>query len=258
MLLLFWLLLFFIAACVCLLVLALWQWNVYNRYRGSRAVTCPEIHRQVAVGFDALHAAVTDLNATKPDVRLADCTRWPERADCGQECVPEALRAEPYTQGEADLPKTKKIYHIPVVIAAAAAWVLGMLWHSESLFRARWMEALGLSVPSMRQIVEWWAPHLLSAAVPLLFAYGVAWLMERTGRKGLWAGILTSTLLWISLAVATLLSGSLTGISGDLLKLEAGYTFLASVAIGAIIGGLMGKLVESAFAEKRVASPSVS
>ena len=254
MLSLFWLLLFIVSACLFLLVLALWQWGVYNRYRGSRAVTCPEIHRQVAVSFDPLHAAITDLSNVKPKVRLADCTRWPMRKDCGQECIPEALRTEPYTKGEAQPPKVKRIYHVPVVIAAAAAWVLGMLWHSEALFRAHWAGALGLSESNLRQIVEWWTPHLLSVAVPLLFAYGVAWLLACIGQRGVWVGILLSSFLLISIAVAVLLSGSLAGISEDLLWLEAGYSTLASIVIGATIGGLSGKLTESAFEEKREAS----
>jgi hypothetical protein len=257
MLLVFWFLLFFGSACFFLLALALSGWEIYNQYRGSRAVTCPETHRQVAVGFDALHAAVTGLSATKPALRLSACTRWPENADCGQECIPDALRAGPYRQGEVDLPKTKKIYHLPVLIAAFAAWVFGAAWHSEYLFRQRWMEALGLSEPTMRQIVEWWTPHLLSVAILLLFAYGVAWLLACTGRKGLGPGILTSTLLWASLTVATLLSTGLSGISGDLLKLEASYAFLASIVIGAIVGGLTGRLVEAAFEENREVSAPV-
>lgn len=257
MLLLFWLLLFLFGAFLFLLVLALWQSGVFDRYRGSRAVTCPEINRQVAVKFDALHAAVTDLIAVKPHVLLADCTRWPERANCSRECIPEALRAEPYTKGEVGPPKMKKIYHLPVLIAASAAWVLGAIWHSDAFFRARWMEALGMSVPSMRQMVQWWSPHVLSVAVLLLFAYGVAWLLAVSGQKGLRSGILISIFLWIALCVAILLTGSLAGISEHFLRLEAAYTILASIVIGASIGGLTGKLMESNFEERRAAKAPV-
>ncbi|MBZ5682760.1 MAG: DUF1761 domain-containing protein [Acidobacteriia bacterium] len=250
MLLVLWLLLFLAVASLVLLMPTLWGREIYNHYRGSRAVTCPETRRQVAVSFDALHAAVTGLSAPKPALRLSACTRWPTRANCGQECIPEALRAGPYTQGEVDLSTTKKIYHLPVLIASFVAWVLGAFWHSEFLFRERWMEALGLSDARLRQIVEWWAPHLISVAVPLLFSYGVAWLLACSGRKGLRSGILASTFLWVLLTVATLPSAVWAGISRDLLLLEAGYTFLASIAIGAIVGGLTGKLIEPAFQEK--------
>ena len=39
----------------------------------------------------------------------------------------------------------RRVVHLPVLLAGAAAWVLGMAWHSEYLFRPRWMMALGLS-----------------------------------------------------------------------------------------------------------------
>jgi Protein of unknown function (DUF1761) len=246
---LFWLLLFLVGAYLFLLMPVLWGREIYNHYRGSRAVTCPETHQQVAVSFDALHAAATGLSG-QPNLRLAECTRWPMRADCGQECMPEAQQTGPYTKGEVDLPKTKKIYHLPVLIAAFAAYVLGALWHSQYIFREQWREAVGLSRTELQQILWWRTPHLLSLAAPLLFAYGVAWLLAWRGRKGVWQGIITSTFLWVALVVASLASTGWAGISVDLLKMEVAYTFLASVAIGAIIGGLSGKLVEPAFEEK--------
>ena len=97
MLLVFWLLLFLIAASLILLMPALWGLAIYQRYTGSRAVTCPENGRQVAVSFDAVHAAITGLGGHS-ELRLTDCTRWPERMDCGQECISQASHTEAYRQ----------------------------------------------------------------------------------------------------------------------------------------------------------------
>lgn len=55
------------------------------RYRGARVITCPENQRTAGVQLDALRAAVTSFG--KSDLRLSACSRWPERAGCGQECV---------------------------------------------------------------------------------------------------------------------------------------------------------------------------
>jgi len=241
----FWLLLFVVGACFVLLMPALWGREIYTHYRGSRAVTCPETHRQVAVSFDAIHAALTGLSG-KCDLRLGDCTLWPARIHCDQKCIPEAERTASYTQGEVELPKTKKIYHIPVVIAAFAAWVFGAVWHAQYLFRPRWSDAFGLSQPELRQMVRWWSPHLLSVAVCFLFAYGVAWLLTCRGRRGTWKGIITSICLWAAVAAAGLIFRGWTGIPEDVLRIEISYTFLASVAIGAIVGGLSGKLIAPA------------
>lgn len=57
-----------------------------RRYRGKMLVQCPETEATVAVDVDDGHVAASALLG-KPELRLKDCTRWPERADCGQDCL---------------------------------------------------------------------------------------------------------------------------------------------------------------------------
>lgn len=237
---------FLLFAAIYLSLPALWMREMHHAYSAPRPVTCPETHRQVAVTIDAKHAALTRLRGT-PEFRLSDCTRWPARAKCRQECLPEALRNKPYTKGEVNPSKTaRQIYHLPVLLAAFAAWYVGMLWHSHYLFRARWGEALGLTPAQVKQLVLWYSPHLLSIAACLLFAYGVAWLQIWLKRRGFWQGILSSTLLWAALTLVCL--PSTMGLPRDLLVIEAGYTLVATIVVGAIIGSLSGKLVLPAMA----------
>jgi hypothetical protein len=243
MMLLYLFLFVLIGVCLVFLLPALWGRAIYRTFTGTRAVTCPETKQAVAVRFDALHAAVTGIQG-KSDLRLADCTRWPERAGCDQACLEEACHTAPYTKGEVAPPKAKNIYHLPVLLAAFAAWLLGLVWHSEYLFRARWLSALGVNGPVYRRVVEWLSPHLLSLAVPLLFAYGVAWLLAVRGQKGVRIGMLAGAFLWSVLGLAALLGTEVAGLPRDLLWIEVVYTLLASVLVGAIIGGLEGKMVE--------------
>jgi hypothetical protein len=60
--------------------------RAYFRFRGKRVITCPETHKpeavDVAVGEAALGAFLSE-----PTLRLKQCSRWPERQDCGQECL---------------------------------------------------------------------------------------------------------------------------------------------------------------------------
>jgi hypothetical protein len=60
---------------------ALWIVGSWIRYRGTRLVTCPENQRPAGVR----------LGATPPwrwgSLRLSACSRWPEKAGCGQECL---------------------------------------------------------------------------------------------------------------------------------------------------------------------------
>jgi len=55
-------------------------------YRGARVVVCPENRAIVSVGVDSAHAAFS-ASQGRIDLRLDSCTRWPEKAGCGQECL---------------------------------------------------------------------------------------------------------------------------------------------------------------------------
>ena len=239
MLFLIWLVLCLVAVCLIFFLPAIWRHEIYRRYSGARLVSCPENHQSAAVDIDLHHAAATGMHG-RPDLRLCDCTRWPERAKCAQGCLSQAVHAEPYTPAEPRL-RRKQIYHLPILLAAFAAWCLGALWHSQYVFRPQWADALGLPYAQVRQIVWWLSPHLLTAAVCLLFAYGVAWLLAVRHRKGVLQGLLTALLLCAAVAAAT--SWGLANLPRDLLVIEAGYIVLAVLTVGAIVGGLYDKLV---------------
>ena len=236
MLVLLWVLLFLVGACLILLMPAIWGKQIYSTYREPRTVNCPETHSPVSVRFNALRAAITGLSG-HPNLRLRDCTRWPERADCEQDCIPDAEGNTPSQDVAADPAPARRIPHLPVLIAAAAAWVLGMAWHSEYLFRAKWMAALNLSDRQTRDLAELWSPHLISVAACLLFAYGVAWVINWLGTRTLLLGIRVSVSLWLVLAAAIMVATRST-LPGELLWIEGPYTFLAALLMGAIIGGV--------------------
>lgn len=63
-----------------------WFVPAWRRWRGKRVITCPETNEPQTVELDAKHAALTAFGAS-PELRLESCTRWPERQDCGQECL---------------------------------------------------------------------------------------------------------------------------------------------------------------------------
>jgi len=238
----FYLLLLLLAACVVLLMPAIWLREIFLQYRDPRAVECPETHRQVAVRFDALRAAMRGLGGT-PSLRLSDCTRWPERGDCGQECIPEALRHHAFTEGEVARPRTKQLYHLPVLIAAWVAWLLGVGWHSEYFFREPWRTGLHIDPRAWIDVTEWLSPHLLSVGMSLLFAYGVAAVLMRTHQRGTWHGMLIAAVLWLAMGIAVLLTTGVAGIPLVLLQSELVFTLISSVVIGAIVGGLEGRMV---------------
>jgi hypothetical protein len=239
MLFLIWLALCLVAVSLILLIPALWRRATYKRYSGWRLVTCPENQQSAAVSLDGRHAAATGMHGC-PDLRLCDCTRWPERLKCGQACLSQAVQADPYRPGEVKL-GTKPIHHLPIVLAAFAAWCLGAVWHSQYVFRTQWTEAIGLTYAQIRQIRWWYSPHLLTAAACLLFAYGVAWLLAVCHRKGVLQGVLMSVLLSGAVVGASWIG--MARLPHALLVIEAGYVVLATFIVGAIVGGMYDKLV---------------
>ncbi|SPF43439.1 conserved exported hypothetical protein [Candidatus Sulfotelmatobacter kueseliae] len=67
--------------------------RAYFGYRGKRLITCPETQTTAAVNVAAGEAALGAF-LTEPTLRLEDCSRWPERQDCGQECL-QQVEADP-------------------------------------------------------------------------------------------------------------------------------------------------------------------
>lgn len=74
-----------LAAAIVVFVAARF-FRAWLRYRGDRVITCPENQQPAGVRVDARHAAETQLLSV-PDLRLETCSRWPEKAGCGQECL---------------------------------------------------------------------------------------------------------------------------------------------------------------------------
>jgi hypothetical protein len=60
--------------------------GAFLKYRGTRVITCPENREPAAVEVDVKHAAASAA-AGDIDLRLKSCSRWPEKRDCGQECL---------------------------------------------------------------------------------------------------------------------------------------------------------------------------
>src|SRR5689334_8242766 len=76
-----------IALVLVLAGFAAWRvGRIWWKWHGRRAITCPDSHEPAGVSLDVRHAAATALKGD-PELRLARCSRWPEKFDCGQDCL---------------------------------------------------------------------------------------------------------------------------------------------------------------------------
>ena len=62
--------------------------RAFLRARGKRLVTCPETHCAAAVELDAKGAALKAFRGGNY-LHLQNCSRWPEKQDCAQDCLTE-------------------------------------------------------------------------------------------------------------------------------------------------------------------------
>jgi hypothetical protein len=76
-----------------LAVVCTMAFRAYLRYRGKRVITCPETENPAAVHVDVANVA-REAVFGKHHLRLDQCSRWPERQNCGQECLSQ-IEADP-------------------------------------------------------------------------------------------------------------------------------------------------------------------
>ena len=66
--------------------------TILYKYRGQRVIVCPENRQHAGVELDVRRVLATGL-VSEPRLQLSSCSRWPERAGCGQECLSQIAAA---------------------------------------------------------------------------------------------------------------------------------------------------------------------
>jgi hypothetical protein len=238
MLFLFWSLLVLTGACLFLLMPALLGWPVYARYRGVRVLTCPQTHGSATVRLDALHAATTAVFATEK-LRLAACSLWPERAACAQGCIGDAVALPAVVRITAKPPAIEalaRINYVAVLVSAAAYWLVGAFWYSHYMFRETWMQLMGYSDASVKEMVLLSVPQVETLLWSLCYAFLMAWIIEGTRRHSARLGAEVGFLLWIPVWIGIVATILYRGLPIQLVWIHADAALIASLIAGFIIG----------------------
>jgi hypothetical protein len=89
-----------IAVFVVAVATAILAGRAWLKYRGARVIVCPENHQPAGVALDVGHAVgyamghPADFSLWKGGgLRLSSCSRWPEKAGCGQQCLSQIQAA---------------------------------------------------------------------------------------------------------------------------------------------------------------------
>jgi hypothetical protein len=235
MLFLFWFLLVLAGSCLFLLVPALYGRTIYDRYRGVRAVICPQTHAPALVRFDALRAAMTGV-FDHERLRLAACSLWPERMHCDQACIPDAAAFQWPVFRERTWAEQTGIHFLAVLGAAAAYWLINAAWYSHYLFRSAWMQLMGYSEEQVREMILLSIPQVFTAVWSLCFCCVLAWMITSYDRRGVVKGIEAGFLAWMPVLLAIVVVVVYRGLPTELVPIYASSTLIASLVAGAILG----------------------
>jgi hypothetical protein len=139
--------------------------TLWWKFRGQRVIICPENHAAAGVVVDSRHAAWTGATHL-PQLRLSECSRWPEKQGCGQECLSQIEGA----------PEDCMVQHILVKWYAGKACACCGRPISEILpgaSKPALLLADGVSV-EWGEIAAELVPATLAAAKPICFACHMA------------------------------------------------------------------------------------
>jgi hypothetical protein len=238
MLFLFWFLLVLAGSCLFLIMPLILGWPIYAQYRGTRTIVCPQTHGHAVVRIDSLHALLTTIFASEK-LRLATCSLWPERANCAQDCIGQAIRL-PAVHAAKRETRASRIPHeinYPAVLAATAAyWLVGAFWYSHYLFRGPWMQMMGYEEAQVQRMVLRSVPQLETLLWSLIYCLILAVIIEmgsaHNARKGAEIGFVLWVPVWLVVVVATVYNGWPI----NMVWLHAGAAMIASVVAGLILG----------------------
>jgi hypothetical protein len=130
----------------------------------------------------------------------------------------------------------------PVLIAAAAGWLLGLGYYT--LLAEPWAAALGTSVEHLHREraanagkLAGWGPFAVAFVADLVMAWvlaGIVFHMQVTTLRG---GLITAALAWLGLvATTTAVNNMLGGRRIMLTIIDGGHWLLVLLLMGAVLG----------------------
>jgi hypothetical protein len=127
---------------------------------------------------------------------------------------------------------------IAIIVAAIAAFALGALWYSRTLFGRQWMAAHGHTPEKLAAMQSSMGKtYAFSFITYLIMAMVIALLMGLTGGNSVVQGIVIAVLAWLGFGFTIGLNSNLfSDKPATAFMIDAGYQFVHVIVMGAIIG----------------------
>ncbi len=132
--------------------------------------------------------------------------------------------------------------YLPVLVAGIAAWLLGWAWHSPLLFGKQWMKLSGITMPEIvtpemkKQMLR---PMIIGLIANLVAAGVLSCIATQIGRTDILSTLSIGFWIWLGFIATVILNEVLWGKRSVKLYLFNIIYHLASVAVMAVVLGLM-------------------
>lgn len=124
--------------------------------------------------------------------------------------------------------------HLAVVVAVVASQALGFLWYGV-LFLDVWARGFGLDPAAVDQANP--APFAIGIASNFLGAYGLSWLIQKTGGRGAAGGAALGFMVWLFFVGGTVATHHAFGQVGPGATLvDVSNVLVSLMLVGAIVG----------------------
>ena len=126
---------------------------------------------------------------------------------------------------------------LALLVNVIAHFAIGMGWYGA--LSVQWMEGIAAKERGFDPQAAPPTIYLTSIVAVLFGTLFVAWLMERSGERGIGAGVRYGAIVWLGIAAPLLfMHYAFAGNSMNLVLIDGGYELLGLAITGAIVGAL--------------------
>lgn len=126
------------------------------------------------------------------------------------------------------------VNYLAVVIAALAAFGLGLIWHTVLL--KPWLKALGKPSAEVER-KGYTVPFIITFVSLLVMSWVLAGIMAHMGQVHVRGGLITGALVWLGFVLTTLgTNDAFEGVKPTLTLIDTAFWLCALLIIGAVIG----------------------
>lgn len=126
------------------------------------------------------------------------------------------------------------VNYLAIVIAALAAFGLGLIWHTVLL--KPWLKALGKTRTDVER-KGYTVPFLITFVALLVMSWMLAGVMAHMGQVSVRGGLITGALVWLGFVLTTMgTNDAFAGVKPLLTLIDTGYWLAALLVIGAVLG----------------------